>query len=89
MYADRLQPRWPEATVLFTDGQWRSATIIAWCRYRQTWAVLIRWPDGTEDWREYDPACVQQSFDHLGAWAEGGDRCQWPPSRAIQSQPQR
>ena len=70
MYADRLQPRRPDATILLTDERWRPATIVAWCRYQQTWAVLIRWSDGTEDWRTYDPACFQQSSDHLGAWAD-------------------
>ena len=70
IYADRLQPRWPQASVLFTDDHWRSATVIAWCRYQKTWAALIRWPDGIEDWRIYDPACFQQAFDHLGNWTD-------------------
>jgi hypothetical protein len=56
MYADRLPPAQAEADVLHTDGRWHPATILAWCRHRGGWAVLTRWPDGTEDWRRHDPA---------------------------------
>ena len=60
MDADRLTPSRPMATVLQSDGHWHPATILAWCRYRGGWAALLRWPDGSEDWRRHDPrpACV-------------------------------
>jgi hypothetical protein len=67
--ADRLQPDWPQATVLFSDDSWRPATIIAWCRYRLGWAVLIRWADSGEDWRLHDPEHPRRSAEHLGGWA--------------------
>jgi len=67
---DRIAPPWPQADVLFTDEQWRPATVLAWCRYRRGWAALMRWPDGTEDWRIHDPECIRRSFAHLGGFAD-------------------
>jgi hypothetical protein len=67
--ADRLQPDWPWASVLFTDDSWRPATIVAWCRYRRGWAVLLRWRHGDEDWRVHDPRCLRRSNDDLGGRA--------------------
>jgi hypothetical protein len=56
MYADRLAPAQPEAQVLHTDGRWHPATILARCRHRDGWAVLLHWSDGTEDRHRHDPA---------------------------------
>lgn len=66
--ADRLSPQWPQASVLFTDGRWHPATIVAWCRYQQGWAALLHWPDGHEDWRRHDPQCLLRSVEQLGGW---------------------
>ena len=55
LYADRLTPPWPQAAVLYSDGRWYPVTLLAWCRYRAGWAALIRWADGSEDWRKQDP----------------------------------
>jgi hypothetical protein len=66
--ADRLSPQWPQAMVLFSDGRWRPATIVAWCRYRHGWAALLHWPDGHEDWRHHDPQCLLRSVEQLGGW---------------------
>lgn len=68
--AERLPPHWPQAIVLFTDNRWRPATILAWCRYGRGWAVLVRWPDGAEDWSVHDPERVARSVEHLGGWAD-------------------
>ena len=54
MYAARISAPWTTAVVLFTDQTWRPAEVVAWCRYRGGWAVLIRWPDGIQDWRQHD-----------------------------------
>jgi hypothetical protein len=70
MYASRLAPAWPEATVLHSDGRWRPATPLAWCRYQAGWAALIRWPDGREEWRRHDPDCLRRSVEHLGGWGD-------------------
>ena len=58
---DRVTPLWTEADVLFTDRCWRPATVVAWCRYRRGWAALIRWADGTEEWRRHDPGYLRRS----------------------------
>jgi hypothetical protein len=59
--APRVSPPWTSALVLFTDQAWRPAVIGAWCRYRAGWAVLIRWPDGSQDWRQYDSRRLYQA----------------------------
>ena len=66
--AGRLAPSQPAATVLHSDGRWHPATIVAWCRYRGGWAALMRWPDGSEDWRRHDPDRMRPSIEHLGSW---------------------
>jgi hypothetical protein len=68
MQADRISPAWPQAAVLFDDGQWRTVTIVAWCRYRHGWAALLRWRDGQEDWRRYEVSQMTRSHEHLGSW---------------------
>ncbi|MGH3402780.1 MAG: hypothetical protein ACRDRJ_09790 [Streptosporangiaceae bacterium] len=65
--ADRASPSWPQAAVLYDDDQWRVVDILAWCRYRQSWASLIRRPDGHEDWRRRDARYLVRSFEHLGS----------------------
>ena len=67
---ERFQPDWPQAEIRFSDGKWRPATILAWCRYRQAWVAFVRWADGTEEWLIYNARYVQRAFDHLGGWAE-------------------
>jgi hypothetical protein len=69
--ASRLPPDWPQAVVLCADDQWHPVTILAWCRHRRGWAVLIRWPDGSEDWRVHDARHLMRSIEHLGGWASG------------------
>jgi hypothetical protein len=68
--AQRIQPDWPHVEVMFTDSRWRPAMIMAWCRNRGGWAVLVRWPDGTEDWLAYDARYLRRTFDHLGGWTD-------------------
>jgi hypothetical protein len=46
-----IEPRSPAAEVLFSDLSWRPVTLLAWRQHRQGWAVLIRWPDNSTDWR--------------------------------------
>jgi hypothetical protein len=58
---DRVAPPWPDAEVLFTDHRWRTVTVLAWCKYRRGWAALIRWPDGSEEWRRHDPRFLRRS----------------------------
>jgi hypothetical protein len=43
-----------QAEVLHSDATWRPCTVLAWARQPDGWAVLIRWPDGTQDWRGFD-----------------------------------
>jgi len=50
----RHEPKLRSAEVLHSDTTWRPCTVLAWARHRGSWAVLIRWPDGHEDWRQYD-----------------------------------
>lgn len=41
--------------VLFDDGAWRRATVLGWASDpRRGWLVLLRWPNGIEEWRRYD-----------------------------------
>ena len=52
----RHEPKLRAAEVLHSDTSWRPCTVLAWTRHRGAWALLVRWPDGHEDWREYDPS---------------------------------
>jgi hypothetical protein len=45
--------------VLCTDQGWRRAEILAWARCQAGWAALIRWPDGTQDWRQHDRRLIR------------------------------
>src|ERR1700746_3270827 len=55
----RHEPKLRAAEVLHSDTTWRPCTILAWARHRDTWAVLIRWADRHDDWREYDPRHIR------------------------------
>jgi hypothetical protein len=55
----RHEPKLRSAEVLHSDTTWRPGTVLAWARHRGAWAVLIRWPDGHDDWREYDPRHIR------------------------------
>lgn len=57
----RHEPKLRAAEVLHSDTTWRPCTVLAWARHRGAWAVLIRWPDGHDDWREYDPRHIRPS----------------------------
>jgi hypothetical protein len=57
----RHEPKLRAAEVLHSDGTWRPCTVLAWARHRGSWAVLIRWPDGHDDWREYDLRHIRPS----------------------------
>ena len=54
MDSPRRAPVRRTAEVLYSDTSWRPCLIVAWARYRGGWAALIRWPDGREDWRQFD-----------------------------------
>jgi hypothetical protein len=47
-------PANPAAEVLYSDQSWRPAMVLAWRPLRGGWAVRLRWPDRTADWRRYD-----------------------------------
>ena len=55
----RHEPKLRAAEVLHSDTTWRPCTVLAWAKHRGAWAVLIRWPDGHDDWREYDPRHIR------------------------------
>ena len=57
----RHEPKLRAAEVLHSDTTWRPCTVLAWARHRGAWAMLIRWPDGHDDWREYDPRHIRPS----------------------------
>src|ERR1039457_393195 len=48
------EPKLRTAEVIHSDMSWRRVSVLAWAVHRNGWAVLIRWPDGREDWRGYD-----------------------------------
>ena len=54
MDSPRRAPVRSAAEVLYSDTSWRPCVIVAWARYRGGWAALIRWPDGREDWRQFN-----------------------------------
>jgi hypothetical protein len=59
MSSTRHEPRHRRAEVLCTDQGWRPAEILAWARCQAGWAALIRWPDGTQDWRQHDRRLIR------------------------------
>ena len=54
MDTPRRAPVRRTAEVLYSDTSWRPCWIVAWARYQGGWAALIRWPDGREDWRQFN-----------------------------------
>ena len=54
MDSPRRAPVRRAAEVLYSDTSWRPCLIVAWARYSGGWAALIRWPDGREDWRQFN-----------------------------------
>lgn len=45
--------------VRFTDGNWRTATVVGWRHREDRWYAHLRWPDGLSDWRAYDPRYIR------------------------------
>jgi hypothetical protein len=69
----RHEPKHRVAEVLHSDTSWRRVTVLAWAARRKGWAVLIRWPDGREDWREYDRRHIRPGLSLCSAVvARGG-----------------
>src|SRR6201996_2544329 len=54
MDSPRRAPVRRTAEVLSSDTSWRPCQIVAWARPQGGWAALIRWPDGREDWRQFN-----------------------------------
>src|SRR6201995_1225400 len=54
MDSPRRAPVRRTAEVLYSDTSWRPCLIVAWAQYQGGWAALIRWPDGREDWRQFN-----------------------------------
>ena len=40
--------------VRFTDGNWRTATVLGWRHRDDRWYAHLQWPAGSTDWRVYD-----------------------------------
>lgn len=55
----RYAPQRHTAQALYSDQTWRPCMVIAWARYRDGWAALIRWQSGQEDWRQFDPRSLR------------------------------
>ena len=53
------EPRHRRVEVLYTDRAWRLAEVLAWARGPAGWAALVRWPDASEDWRQYDEQVIR------------------------------
>jgi hypothetical protein len=58
----RHEPKLRTAEVIHSDMSWRRVTVLAWAAHRNGWAVLIRWPDGREDWRGYDRRYIRPAL---------------------------
>ena len=55
----RHEPRHRRVEVLYTDRSWRLAEVLAFARSPDGWAALVRWPDASEDWRQYDEQLIR------------------------------
>jgi len=58
----RHEPKLRTAEVIHSDMSWRRVSVLAWAVHRNGWAVLIRWPDGREDWRGYDRRYIRPAL---------------------------
>jgi hypothetical protein len=58
----RHEPKLRTAEVIHSDMSWRRVSVLAWAAHRNGWAVLIRWPDGREDWRGYDRQYIRPAL---------------------------
>src|SRR5450631_1706260 len=67
MDSPRRAPVRRAAEVLYSDTSWRPCLIVAWARYRGGWAALIRWPDGREDWRQFNRRHMRPQVSALRA----------------------
>lgn len=61
----RHEPKVRTAEVIHSDMSWRRVSVLAWAVHRNGWAVLIRWPDGREDWREYDGRHIRPALGRV------------------------
>ena len=52
-------PGYSRARVRFTDGNWRSATLLGWRHREDHWYAHLRWQDGATEWRSYDPRFIR------------------------------
>ena len=52
--APDIEPRNAAVEVLYSDQSRRPARLLNWRQLEGGWAVRLRWPDRTEDWRVYD-----------------------------------
>jgi len=52
-------PGYSRARVRFTDGNWRSATLLGWRHREDRWYAHLRWQDGATEWRAYDPRFIR------------------------------
>lgn len=58
----RHEPKLRTAEVIHSDMSWRRVSVLAWAVHRNGWAVLIRWPDGRENWRGYDRRYIRPAL---------------------------
>jgi hypothetical protein len=72
----RHEPRLRTAEVIHSDMSWRRVSVLAWAVHRSGWAVLIRWPDGREDWRGYDRRYIRPALS-LAAAGSGHRDHRW------------
>jgi hypothetical protein len=69
-----------QADVLYTDQTWRMVTILAQASSRIGRAVLVGWPDGSQDWRLYDEQLIRPPA-RAGNQGYGQSRCTVPIGR--------
>jgi hypothetical protein len=74
MDSPRRAPVRRTAEVLYSDTSWRPCQIVAWAQYQGGWAALIRWPDGREDWRQFNRRHMRPQAHGDAGLAGGGVR---------------
>jgi hypothetical protein len=94
IHSTRHEPKLRVAEVLHSDMSWRRVSVLAWAGHRNGWAVLIRWPDGREDWRAYDrrhirPALSLRSRLRAGASKLLGIPCHEEAPDVVVTEPVR